>query len=93
MSRDVKEIVGSLMRVVGGGEVSPDDVTQLGFEADGELQEALNDAYIKLLEFAHDRDKRASDSSLDRTMRAELQKCLVRISAAAELADDVRATD
>ena len=79
MQRDVKEIVGTLMHVVGGGEVSSDDVTQLGFEADGELRDALNDAYIKLLEFAHDRDKRLSDPDLDRGMCAALQENLATI--------------
>ena len=83
MSQDVKEIVGTLMRVVGGGEVSPDDVTQLGFEANGELRDALNDAYIKLLEFAHDRERRLSNSDLDRDMRAVLQEHLATIGTIA----------
>jgi hypothetical protein len=45
MRRDVKEIVGLLMRVLGGGEVSVDEVEVSAFEAAGALQTALNEAY------------------------------------------------
>jgi len=79
MSRDVKEVVGVLMRVLDGGEVSQEQITELGFEADGELQRALNDAYIKLMEFAYDYDLRRNDPALDRGMRLALQKYLDRI--------------
>jgi len=51
-----KEVVGLLMRVLGGGEVSHKELDDLGFEADGELETALNEAYVKLREFANDRD-------------------------------------
>jgi hypothetical protein len=79
MQRDLKEIVGILMRVLSGGEVSHAEVTDLGFEAEGELHEALNEAYIKLLEFAHDDDLRRSDKDLDQKARAGLQDCLYKI--------------
>lgn len=81
MRRDIKEIVGALMRVTGGDEISPDDVTDLGFEAEGEMGHALNAAYIKLLEFAHDRALRAKDPALDRRMRAGLKDTLDRLVA------------
>jgi len=41
-----------------GAEISQDNVLDLEFEAEGQLLAALNDAYIKLLEFAHDREQR-----------------------------------
>jgi hypothetical protein len=55
MERDVKEVIGALMRVLGGDEISREEVEELAFEASGDLQAALNEAYIKLLEFAFDR--------------------------------------
>ena len=67
------------MRVLDGAEISQDDVIDLEFEADGELLAALNEAYIKLLEFVHDRDRRLSDSQLDQSARASLQDVLGRI--------------
>jgi len=79
MNHDVKEIVGVLMHALDGGEVSQDQLTELSFEADGELQHALNEAYIKLLEFAHDRELRFKNRALDRDARSALQTCLDRI--------------
>jgi|GEM_PF-2848285 len=79
MNRDVKEVVGVVMHVLDGGEVSHDQLTELSFAADGELQRALNEVYIKLVEFAYDREVRLSDHTLDREMRAALQTCLDRI--------------
>jgi hypothetical protein len=79
MNRDVKEIVGVLMRVLDGGEASHEQLAELSFEADGELQEALNAAYIKLIEFAHDRELRSNDNAIDQEMRSALQTCLNRI--------------
>lgn len=73
MHRDIKEIVGALMRVTGGSDVTREEVLDLGFEAEGALQTALNEAYIGLLEFAHDRDLRMSNPAIDREMRARLQ--------------------
>jgi hypothetical protein len=82
MNRDVKEIVGVLMHALDGGEVSQDQLTELSFEADGELQHALNKAYIRLLEFAHDRELRLNNAELDREARSALQTCLDRIVVA-----------
>jgi hypothetical protein len=84
MNRDAKEVVGVLMHVLDGGEVSPDQLTELSFGADGKLQQALNEAYIKLMEFAYDRELRCVDRALDRGMRAALQIHLDRIVAAWE---------
>lgn len=83
--RDVKDMVGVIMRVLDGAEISPDDVLDLEFEADGELLAALNEAYIKLLEFVHDRERRLDDRRLDQGARATLQNILneiVRLSDA-----------
>jgi hypothetical protein len=62
---DIKEVVGALMRVLGGDEISHDEVEDLEFEATDDLLAALNDAYIKLLEFSFDRDARLSNQKLD----------------------------
>ncbi|MBI3704554.1 MAG: hypothetical protein HY244_12090 [Rhizobiales bacterium] len=79
MHRDIKDIVGVLMRVLGGGEVSRDEVMELSFEADGELLAALNEAYIKLLEFAHDRESGGDNDEVFLRTRAVLQDCLDKI--------------
>jgi len=77
--RDVKELIGILMRVLGGAEVTEAEVLELEFDADGELLLVLNEAYIGLLEFAHDRDLRIADRDLDRTQRSSLQNALDKI--------------
>lgn len=51
----------------------------LDFEAEGKLRAALNDAYIKLLEFAHDRDLRRTNPGLDTAERAALRDSLKKI--------------
>jgi hypothetical protein len=75
MSRDIKEIVGMLMRTAAGGRLVPDEVTALGFESDGELEATLNEAYIKPLEFAYDRDARAGGGARDAANSPE--SCIV----------------
>src|SRR6478609_6499461 len=76
---DVKDIIGTLMRIGAGEEVSIEEVLDLEFDAEGEVLVALNEAYIRLLEFAHDRDARAAAPSLDRMARSGLQECLSKI--------------
>ncbi len=76
MQRDIKDVIGILMRVLDGGDISHDDLDDLGFEASDELEIALNEAYVKLREFANDRELRRNDPERDRSMRAELQDCL-----------------
>jgi hypothetical protein len=61
MERDIKDIVGVLMRVLDGGEVLPAELNDLDFEAEGELEAVLNAAFIKLQEFAYDRELRQSE--------------------------------
>jgi hypothetical protein len=77
--RDVKEMVGLLMRALDDGEITEEDVLDLEFRADGEVLAALNEAYIHLLEFVHDRDVRFSDRGLDQKERAVLQDSLNKI--------------
>jgi len=77
--RDVKELIGVIMRVLDHAEITEGEVRDLAFEADGELLEALNDAYIKLLEFVHDRALRERDTALDDQERASLRDALNRI--------------
>ena len=84
MARDVKEVIGVLMRVLSGEEITQADVEDLGFEGEGELQAALNAAYITLLEFVHDREARQRDRALDGRMRASLQACLDEITVACD---------
>jgi hypothetical protein len=62
MERDIKDVVGILMRVRDGGEVLPAELKDVVFEADGELAAALSAAFIKLQEFADDRDLRRKRS-------------------------------
>ncbi len=76
---DVKELVGTIMRVLNHADISEAEVLDLGFEAEGEALDALNDAYIKLLEFVHDRDLRRTNPDLDAEQRAGLQDSLKRI--------------
>jgi len=77
--RDIKELIGMLMRVLDHAEVTEAEVRELDFDAEGELLLALNEAYIGLLEFAHDRDLRATDRALDRKERWALQQSLNKI--------------
>ena len=82
--RDVKEVIGVLMRALDGEEITQGEVEELGFEGEGDVQAALNDAYVKLLQFVHDRDARRNDAAADRAMRESLQACLNRIVAACD---------
>jgi hypothetical protein len=79
MEGDIKDVVGVLMRVLDGGEVSLEELNDLSFNNEGEIGTALNEAYVKLREFAIDRDIRASDPEAERRMRARLQQCLDKI--------------
>jgi hypothetical protein len=77
--QDVKELIGIIMRVLDHAEIDEAEVLDLDFEAEGELRAALNDAYIKLLEFVHDRDLRHANPDLDTKQRAVLQDALNKI--------------
>ena len=79
MHRDIKEIVGVLIRVLGGGEISRAEVMDLSFDAEGDLLAALNEAYIKLLEFAHDRESGGDNDEVFLKTRAGLQDSLDKI--------------
>ena len=79
MEGDLKEVIGALMRVLDGGEISREEVEDLAFEATGELQTALNQAYLTLLEFAYDCDAGLNDRKRSDQMRAALQQCLDEI--------------
>jgi hypothetical protein len=81
---DLKEVVGALMRVLGGGRISRADVEDLAFEADGDLQVALNEAYIRLLEFAYDCDAGLYQQKLSEQMRTALEYCLNEIIRCAD---------
>jgi len=84
MDRDLKEVIGILMRVLDGGEVSHGELDELTFEADGELETALNEAYVKLREFAEGRELRQNDPELDEAARSDLKACLERIVQACD---------
>ena len=79
MEGDLKEVVGALMCVLGGEKISRGEVEDLAFEADGELQIALNEAYIRLLEFAYDCDAGLDSQKPSDDMRAALQHSLDEI--------------
>ena len=76
MEGDLKEVVGTLMRVLDGDTLSRAEVEDLAFEADGELRRALNDAYIQLLQFAHDCEAEIEPGD---QMRVALQSALDEI--------------
>jgi hypothetical protein len=78
MFDDLKEIVGTLMKALAGEMISRADVEDLYFDADGELRIALNEAYAKLLEYAHDCEEGVEGQH---ALRGELQQCLNRIVA------------
>src|ERR1043166_5821690 len=82
--RDVKELVGLLMRALGGEVITEAEVADLQFEADGELLDALNAAYIALLEFVHDRAGRGGDPERRRPQGMPLKKHLDPIVALCE---------
>ena len=84
MERDVKDVIGILMRVLDGGEVSHDELDDLAFEAEGELEVALNEAYVELREFANDRELRMKDPERDRNMRSQLRVRLDNIVTACD---------
>jgi hypothetical protein len=86
MDRDTKEVIGVLMRVLDGADVSHEELNDLMFEADGELETALNEAYVKLREFANDCSLRLNDPGIDRSMRSELKDCLDNIVRASDTA-------
>ena len=77
--QDVKELVGTIMRVLDQAEITEAEILDLEFEAEGEMLDALNAAYINLLEFVHDRDMRRADPAVDRRERRDLQDSLNRI--------------
>jgi hypothetical protein len=77
--RDLKDVIGTLMRVLDGGEVTEDELKDVGFEAEGDLETLLNEAWVKLREFARDRELRANDPQLDSGQRVGLQDSLDRI--------------
>ena len=84
MERDIKDIIRILMRVLNGDEISHEELDDLAFEADDELETVLNEAYVKLREFVNDRELRRNDLNLDRGMRSALQDSLDRIVKASE---------
>jgi hypothetical protein len=76
---DVKEVIGLLMRLTSGAEVSREELRDIAFEADGDLETLLNESYVKLCEFANDRQLRRDDPGLDQDMRREFEILLSRI--------------
>jgi hypothetical protein len=77
--QDVKELIGIIMRVLDHAEIAEAEILDLDFEAEGELLAVLNDAYIQLLEFVHDRDLRRANPDVDRKERSVLQDSLNKI--------------
>jgi hypothetical protein len=53
--RDVKELIGMMMRALDGAEISEREILELDFDAEGDLLEALNEAFVELMQFARDR--------------------------------------
>jgi hypothetical protein len=76
---DIEEIVDMITRILDQAEISEDEVLDLDFEAEGELQVELYNNYVKLLKFVHDRDLRRKNPDLDTEERAALQNSLNKI--------------
>ena len=83
--RDVKEMVGLLMRALDHAEIAEEEVLNLEFEADDELLAALNEAYVHLREFVRDRDLRHADRELDQKECEALQDSLNKIVQLCEI--------
>jgi hypothetical protein len=83
---DIKDLIGIIMRVLDHAEITEGEVKDLAFEADGELLDALNEAYVGLLEFVHDRELRERDAALDDRERASLRDALNKIVKLSEAA-------
>lgn len=81
---DIMDVVGAMMFVPAGAELPVAYVEGLKFDATGELESAMNEAFIKLLEFAHDDHLRATNLALDGEMRSELQRSLEKIAGLVE---------
>jgi hypothetical protein len=86
MDRDVKDVIGIIMSVLDGAEVTHEELDDLAFEADGELETALNEAYVRLREFANDRSLRLNNPEMDLSMRSELKDSLDSIVRASNSA-------
>jgi hypothetical protein len=84
MNGDLKEIVGTLMRVLDGGTISCAEVEGLAFDAEGDLRIALNEAYIALMEFAWDCEGNLRDPQWAEETKAVLQQCLDKIVRCAD---------
>lgn len=82
MERDVKEVIGALMRVLDGGIISRAEVEDLAFDATGDLRIALDEAFIKLLEFAYDCESGKKKASAE--LLSDLQASLDKVVRAAE---------
>jgi hypothetical protein len=87
MEGDLKEVVGTLIRALGGARISPAEVQDLAFDASGELQTTLNCAYVQLLEYAYDCDASLNEPLSDK-MRLALQRSLDEIIRPAHPAAD-----
>ena len=79
VDRDIAELVGAMMFVLGGNEMRPEQVKSLTFVAEGALEAASNEAFITLLEFAHDQEQRLKDPMCDRAMRRTLELSLQNV--------------
>jgi hypothetical protein len=84
MHRDVMEIGALLMRVLRGGEISLAELRDATLVAECDLRAAVLDAYVSLVEFARERERRSRDAVVDGAMRDALELCLERIIEAAE---------
>jgi hypothetical protein len=67
------------MRALDHAEITEAEVLDLEFEADGELLTALNEAFIHVLAFLHDRNPRLGDGQLDQEECAVLRESLNKI--------------
>ena len=74
MTQDVSPVVDMLERILGGGEVSFEEVQRLRWQAEGELNLFVERIYRELQMFASDADIRGKDLEWDKSWRKGIRK-------------------
>jgi hypothetical protein len=80
MTDDIKELVGVLMRLLAGEEIATGEVLNVRYDVGSDdAASSVNAAYVGVMEFIDQRDRRTREPDYDRAMRARLQHHLDEI--------------
>jgi hypothetical protein len=80
MTDDIKELIGVLMRLLAGEELATGEVLNVRYEVNSDdAAGSVNAAYVGVMEFIDQRERRMRNPDHDRAMRAELQHYLDEI--------------